>query len=712
MCRGAPLALPRSQPDGPSRERPVVSRRVRRPRPPGGRRARAPRADRPRGRGRPRRPDPRQAGGSGAGRREALVEEPEREVDLLRRGDERRDDPDHVHVRAGRQDDQFPKQRLGLDPLRQVGVGYAAVADTRLDELDRDHETETPDVADGGVTRGKRLQPSQELVTALAGIRDEPLVLDHVERGVRRRARDDVAAICPAMRAGLPGGHHLGACEDPGEWHPRSDALGDDEDVGLHVPMLDREHLARAAESRLDLVRDEHDAVLPGDLPEPWQEAGRGHDVAALTEHGLDDDPRDAVGVDDLPEGQVELLLPVARARVGTMPAAGRSIAVRVGRVVDGARQGLERAAVDVLGGRQGHRLRGPAVVAVAERHHGGTPGRDPRELDRGLDRFGSRVRQERLPRTARQHGAQAVVQPETRLVVGDVLLRVDDLRCLCGDRGGDAWMRVARVRDADAGRVVEVTGPIAGDQPRALAAVDVEVGDPAPDGGHDGVVRQRDASDLIAHYRHGSSRLFRHSVATASFTSRAASSSAMRRSRRSPRRSHSVFRRTSPTAPTKTIVPMTWTWGGRLLRMLAQTQSGNVVAVPAVKLVMMKSSIDSENASSAPARMPGRMSGNVTFQKVAHGEAPRSMAASSRCRGNPCIRARTVTTTKLMLNMTWAIRIVWSPRGKKNPPVRLRNGSWDVPTNNVSRLAPRTISGVAIGMKMNRLVPVLPRKS
>ncbi len=48
-----------------------------------------------------------------------------------------------------------------------------------------------------------------------------------------------------------------------------------------------------------------------------------------------------------------------------------------------------------------------------------------------------------------------------------------------------------------------------------------------------------------------------------------------------------------------------------------------------------------------------------MTFQNVTHSLAPRSIAASSRCRGKPCIRAFTVTTTKLMLNMMWAMMIV-----------------------------------------------------
>ena len=63
------------------------------------------------------------------------------------------------------------------------------------------------------------------------------------------------------------------------------------------------------------------------------------------------------------------------------------------------------------------------------------------------------------------------------------------------------------------------------------------------------------------------------------------------------------------------------------------------------------------------------------------------------------------------MLNMMWAMRIVWMPSGKSAPPVSVFHGSVAEATNSVSRLAPRTISGVAIGMKMNRLVLERPLK-
>ena len=140
----------------------------------------------------------------------------------------------------------------------------------------------------------------------------------------------------------------------------------------------------------------------------------------------------------------------------------GRPIAVRERRVVDAARQRLEGRAVRVLGRREGHRLRRPAVEPAAEREDDRTTGRDPRELDRGLDRLGARVGQERLPRTAGQDVLKPLVQPQARLVVQDVLLAVEELGGLRRDRRRDARMGVARVRHADPRRVVEVARPVA----------------------------------------------------------------------------------------------------------------------------------------------------------------------------------------------------------------------------------------------------------
>ena len=76
-------------------------------------------------------------------------------------------------------------------------------------------------------------------------------------------------------------------------------------------------------------------------------------------------------------------------------------------------------------------------------------------------------------------------------------------------------------------------------------------------------------------------------------------------------------------------------------------------------------------------------------------------MAASSRCRSNPIRRAFTVTTTKLTMNITCAMKIVQKPSWKT--PLVLRNS--------VRRDAPSTISGVAIGRKTRTFVVERPTK-
>ena len=64
-----------------------------------------------------------------------------------------------------------------------------------------------------------------------------------------------------------------------------------------------------------------------------------------------------------------------------------------------------------------------------------------------------------------------------------------------------------------------------------------------------------------------------------------------------------------------------------------------------------------------------------------------------------PDNRALTVTTTKDRQNMMWATRIVQNPSWPAKPAA----------TNRASSDEPITISGEAIGRKMNRLVVLRP---
>ena len=72
-------------------------------------------------------------------------------------------------------------------------------------------------------------------------------------------------------------------------------------------------------------------------------------------------------------------------------------------------------------------------------------------------------------------------------------------------DRRDDARVGVARVRDADPAAVVEVALAVGRDQPGALAPVDDEVRDPAPDGRDDGAVGQGSGGRLGPRVGHDS---------------------------------------------------------------------------------------------------------------------------------------------------------------------------------------------------------------
>ena len=82
------------------------------------------------------------------------------------------------------------------------------------------------------------------------------------------------------------------------------------------------------------------------------------------------------------------------------------------------------------------------------------------------------------------------------------------------------------------------------------------------------------------------------------------------------------------------------------------QISNGSVFSRPVRKNVTTTSSKESVKARIAPARIAGRISGNVIRQKVRLGEAPRSADASSRLRGNWPSLATTLFRIRVMQNV------------------------------------------------------------
>ena len=107
--------------------------------------------------------------------------------------------------------------------------------------------------------------PSRKTSPTARRVRHQPFVLDHVERGERRGARDRRAAVRGTVRARLPG-HHVVARDHGAERQPARDALAGRDDVGRHALLLDRPHRAAAPHARLHLVADEQDAVAVAEL--------------------------------------------------------------------------------------------------------------------------------------------------------------------------------------------------------------------------------------------------------------------------------------------------------------------------------------------------------------------------------------------------------------------------------------------------------------
>ena len=106
----------------------------------------------------------------------------------------------------------------------------------------------------------------RQLLAQAFGAGAQFFVGDHVEHRQRRGDRQRVGRIGAAQAAGRGRVHDLGAAAHRRQRHAAGQALGQRHQVGHDAVVLHREHLAGAGEAGLDLVGDQHDAVLVADL--------------------------------------------------------------------------------------------------------------------------------------------------------------------------------------------------------------------------------------------------------------------------------------------------------------------------------------------------------------------------------------------------------------------------------------------------------------
>mmetsp|Transcript_71559 Transcript_71559/g.186521 ORF Transcript_71559/g.186521 Transcript_71559/m.186521 type:complete len:278 (+) Transcript_71559:873-1706(+) len=228
-------------------------------------------------------------------------------------------------------------------------------------------------------------------------------------------------------------------------------------------------HRPRAPTAALHLVGDKQDVVLCAPCPKPLEVARRGHHVATLPEHGLDDKRRNLGGARLLQQQQVQRLERLfgrdARVLVGVLGPGGAS-----------RKDARARPAVRRRGGGDRQGAGRPAVVAAQERDHR-VPARGlPRQAEGALDRLGTGVREEERVQARGHHRAQAIDEPVHGVAVVDGLLSVHDARRLLLHGSYHGRVAVPRRDDADAGGCVEVAPAVHRPHLRTPAAGDDEL--------------------------------------------------------------------------------------------------------------------------------------------------------------------------------------------------------------------------------------------
>src|SRR5215203_6884521 len=365
--------------------------------------------------------------------------------------DEGHEGADAVAVLASAEE-QEPFLEGGLDHLRgPLLVGGAALC--VLDELHRGHRAPATHVANE--IRVPVLDLAHRGHDALAddvGTREEVFLLEGFEHGEGGGAGYRVAAVGGAKAPDVNGVHVLRLPCNAGYREPTTHALGRRDDVRLDPRVLYREHLARPAETRLDLVNDHHDAMLVAQLSQSLQVEVRERYKPSLSAHRLDDDRCDAARMHRAHERLLDGREAVAPAAAGTVPARRAAVCVGSRDPVDLGDERPEALLVRIRLAGEGHREHRAPVEGVLESEHRRTPRIVAGYLGRVLDRLGPGVDEERtLLRVARHQRVQLLGQLQIALILGDVEAAVGEPLGLLLYRLDHPGVRVPYVHHPDA---------------------------------------------------------------------------------------------------------------------------------------------------------------------------------------------------------------------------------------------------------------------
>src|SRR5690554_393335 len=278
-------------------------------------------------------------------------------LELFFRGDQGRQDLDHLAFRAAGFNDQAMLEALGGDGIGQLTV-FAFQATHHAAPFGAEHA--------GGVFAGDTLQVLGQHFALVPDFLGKAVVLpEGFQGGPCRDKGVVVAAEGAVVLARFPDIQFLAEQGQGKGQAEAAEGFGQGDDVGLDAGFLKAEEVPGAAAAGLDVVDDQQYIVLAADLLQVAQPFGRGHVEPAFTLYRLHDDRgREVAAATVVGEHLVEVL-----GGVGVLA----HVAVK-GNVGDPLQVDAGAFPVETVGGG-GHRAQGDAMEAVAEGNDLGAAG-------------------------------------------------------------------------------------------------------------------------------------------------------------------------------------------------------------------------------------------------------------------------------------------------------------------------------------------------
>src|SRR3989449_138056 len=383
---------------------------------------------------------------------EAFLEDVEARVEHVPRNVER-GDVSHSRIATGEQD-QAVLVRVLLD--RVAAFRVRLLGSLVRHELGGLHHPEPTPVSDELVSLRHLVESFREVRSDLRTSGHQVFVLDHVERGQRRGARDRVSAervrVLPTLLE-----VHLRGVYRRTDREIAPERLGHRQDVRHRLRVFDRPHLPGPAESRLDFVVDQQEAMVLGDLRYPIHPSRRRDDISSFALYRLDEDARGVIRRGD--RFHVDVLDDVRTVqiprRIGELVRA--AVTVRIRNVHDAGHRRKEPGTLLRLARRQRESTLGAPVERAEEREEHLPLRVTLGDFDRGLVRLRPRVAEEDLLRMlAGGDLPQSLGERRLDFVVEVGPREMGKLRRLAGDRLDDLRVRVTDVEDRNPGREVD----------------------------------------------------------------------------------------------------------------------------------------------------------------------------------------------------------------------------------------------------------------